>query len=395
MSVVAKTYRPSVGQSLSKEERLVIEGGKVKVVTQERQIAAKDQGGVIIDYLRFTVLRDRVVMHGLSPDSQDADTNRLVRIFAKENGYQPESDSGDLEICKVLALKFADLLGYQVGEQRPGRDYYDHTFTIINAFGQEIASVSGGGHSQRDTFLFTLKGEGCTFALPGWEKRVHEFFNELLPKITRVDLAKDCFQRGQLTVDAAVAAYDDGAFSYRNRLPSYQQHGCWRPADSHSRTFQIGKRESGKLCRIYEKDHQFGIMDGEWVRCEVELRSVNRVIPWDALKTPGQYFAGAYEFCNWLVHLDEPIRVRTAVKVAEASVERAVRWWNRVVAPTAAFITAAMPDFSWFENIVAQNLNRRTPRAFRGLDHHTAQLGLQKSLAFFNPNPGLASPVGL
>lgn len=371
MSAVARTYQPAVGEFVSKDERLVIEGGKVKVVTQARQIAATNQGGVIIDYLRFTVLRGRFITKNVPDETED------------------------LDICRLMALKFAALLGFELGDQRPGRDYYDHTFTIINSFSQEIASVSGGGESQRDTFCFTLKGEGCTFALPGWEKRVHEFFEELAPKITRVDLAKDCFQRGQLTVDAAVAAYDDGAFSYRNRLPSYQQHGCWRPGDSHSRTFQIGKRESGKLCRIYEKDHQFGIMDGEWVRCEVELRSVNRVIAWEALLLPGQYFAGAYEFCNWLVHLAEPITVKTATKVGDVSVEKAMRWVQRVVAPTLVQITSAMPDFSWLEFLVLDNVNRRIPRGLRGLNHLAVQQGMGKFFNRLNPNPGLASPVGL
>lgn len=391
----AQGYKLADGQFLSKEERLVIEGGKVKVVTQERQIAAKNQGGVIIDYLRFTCLRDRIVEHGYGPQSDDADTARLVRIFVKEKGLQPDTGADDLEICRRMAIKFAELLGYQLGEQRPGRDYYDHTYTVLNAFGQEIASVSGGGQSQRDTFCFTLKGEGCTFALTGWEKRVHDFFSELHPKVTRVDLAKDCFNRGQLTVDAAVAAFDDGAFSYRNRLPSYQQHGCWRPGDSHSRTFQVGKRESGKVCRIYEKDHQFGIMDGEWVRCEVELRSVNRIIPWDALMLPGQYFAGAYEFCNWLVHLSEPIPVKTSTKVGDASVEKAMRWVARVVAPTLVQITSAMPDFSWLEHLVIDNADRRIPRGLRGLDHKAVIDGMGKYFNRLNPNPGLASSVGL
>lgn len=32
------------------DEKLVIEGGKLKFLTQDRQIAAKDQGGVVVDY---------------------------------------------------------------------------------------------------------------------------------------------------------------------------------------------------------------------------------------------------------------------------------------------------------------------------------------------------------
>lgn len=373
------------------DEKLVIEGGKVKFATQARQIAAKGQGGVIIDYLRFTILRDRIIQSGMGPEAQDPDTSRLMRIYATEHGIQSGADVQDLDICRSMALKFAELLGYELGEQRPGRDYYDHTFTVVNAFGHEVASVSGGGDSQRDTFCFTLKGEGCTFALPAWEYRTAKFFEPMFPKITRIDLAKDCFDPSMLTVNAAVEAYKDHAFSYQNRLPSYSQHGCW--IDGHSRTFQVGKRESGKLCRIYEKDHQFGIMDGHWVRAEVELRSVNRVIPWEALSLPGQYFAGAYEFCNWLVHQDNPIPVKTQTKVAVVSVEAAMRWVNRVVAPTLVQITAAMPSYDWLDLLVGDNLTRRVPRALRGLNHGALAEGLEKFFTKINPNPGFAAAV--
>lgn len=352
------------------DEKLVLEGGKVKFLTQTRQIEAKNQGGVIVDYLRFTVLKGRVCdSKSLPPDSDDD------------------------HLASFLALRFAALLGYTLGVHRPGRDYYDHTWTIENAFGHEIASVSAGGESQRDTICFTLKGEGCTYALLGWEKRVSEFFEPFFPKITRIDLARDCWNHSELSVDAAVVAFDDHAFSYRNRRPKYSQHGCWLPVDMHSRTFQVGKRESGKLIRIYEKGHQFGMMDDHWTRAEVELRSVNRVIPWEALLKTGDYFAGAYQFCDWLVHhLDkQPIKVKTQTKVAEISVAAAMRWVNRVVAPTLVQITAAMPDFDWLTSIVLNNVDRPVPRALRGLNHTALKVGLDKYFEHINPGFGLAS----
>lgn len=359
---------------MTQDEKLVIEGGKVKFATEGRQISAMDNGGVIVDYLRFTVLRDRIVsemQHTIPLDSDDENT--VMR----------------------LAFVFAGLLGYFPGDARPGRDYYSHTFTVLNSFGQEVGSVSGGGQSQRDTFCFTLKGEGCTFALPNWEKRISEFFAPMFPKITRIDLARDCWEHGHLSVDAAVLAYNDHAFSYRNRKPKYTQHGCWLDGDNHSRTFQVGQRESGKLIRIYEKGHQFGMMADQWVRAEVELRSVNRVIPWEALIKTGDYFAGAYEFCNWLVHhLDKlPIKVKTQTKVAEISVERAMRWLNRVVAPTLVQITSVMPNFDWLESIVLDNVNRKVPRGLRGLNHGVLDDEMKKFFERINPGHGVASAL--
>lgn len=359
------------------DEALVLQGGKVKLLTQGRSIAAVDQGGVIIDYLRFTVLRDRLT-----------------------NTRKVPADTLDVDVCHLLALEFSALLGFDLGDDRPGRDYYDHTTTILNAFGQEIGSVSGGGASQRDTFCFTLKGEGCTFARPGWEKRVTEFFADKFPKITRIDLARDCFKFGDLSIEAAVVAYFDHGFSYQNRLPKYSCHGGWMDqnmlgsiyaggpvsqsafdsADSvgNSRTFQVGKRESGKLCRIYEKGHQYGMMDDEWVRAEVELRSVNRVIPWDALARPGDYFAGAYEFCSWLVHNVDPVTIKTQTKVAELSIAAAMRWVERVVAPTLVAITSAVENHDWLDNLVVKHQGRSMPRSMRGLDHTGVMHGLKK-----------------
>lgn len=346
------------------DEKLVIEGGKLKFLTQDRQIAAKDHGGVVVDYLRFTVHRDLI-----------CDTAKIPPTTDDEN------------LCRLLALKFAGMLGYELGQDRPGRDYYAFTTTVENAFAHEVASVSAGGNSQRGTVCFTLKGEGCTHALPGWEYRVHAFFERLQAKITRIDLARD-FYAGEVSIAESVAAYQDHAFSYQKRLPSITQYGDW--INGHSRTFQVGKRESGKLCRVYEKGHQFKLMDDPWTRVEVELRSVNRVIPWDALLKPGAFFAGAYEFCNWLIHHHEVIKVKTCLKVAEAGVQTAVNWMKRVVAPTLVQFASALPDFDWLTEMVLDNQGRKMPRALRGLNHHTLQQALEKVFGYPSTNPGSA-----
>lgn len=353
-------------------EKLVLDGKKVKLLTQARGIEAAAEGGVIVDYLRFTLRRDLILASGRS---------------------SPEAT--DQQVVREMAADFAKALGFVVGEHRSGRDYYADTTTIENALGQEVASVSGGGEGQRETYCFTLKGEGCTFAHGGWERRLHASYKEMLPKITRVDLAKDCYSKADLSVDAAVDAYQDHRFSYQKRKPSYGQFGCWLGEEKHSRTFQVGLRASGKLIRIYEKGHQFGMMDDEWCRAEVELRSAGRVVPWDVVATPGQYFAGAYEWCHWLLHrgLDnvEGSAIPRQVKVAEASVARVMRWVTRVVAPTLVQITAAMPDHSWLEHLVLDNTLRRVPRGLRGLDHTGLKLGLESFFKKFT-DPGCASP---
>lgn len=378
------------------DEKLVIEGNRVKVLTQARQVAAASQSGVIVDYFRFTFKRVNVPHTRKVPG--DTDDQNLARWFAHV---------------------FAQLLGFVVGMDRPGRDYYEFTTTIDNAFGHEVASVSAGGESQRGTICVTLKGEGCTMARPGWEKRVHEYFGEFAPTVTRIDLAKDFFN-GEVDISELVGLYQCHGFSYRNRRPKHQCHGSWLGIDDsgdvdptlqkldlldfrmlaskysykagHSRTFQVGMRESGKLFRGYEKGHQYGLMSSKWLRGEVELRNVNRVIPWDAVIEPAQFYAGAYEATNWLCNHPVATRVPTAAKVAEASAQRCINWVRRVVAPTLVQITKVMPNEDWLVGLVLEEQNRRVPRSLRGLNHQTMQHGIAEALRkYTNPEvPALA-----
>lgn len=344
---------------MTPDEKLVLEGGRIKVLTQARQLDAAHQSGVVLDYLRFTMKRDAI------PHS------RGIPL-----------DTGDQDLARFFALQFARLLGFTLGIDRPGRDYYEFTTTIENALGHEVASVSAGGEGQRGTICLTLKGEGCTNAAHGWEKRVYAYFGEFSPKLTRIDMARD-FYDGEVTVDQVVGCYRDHAFSYQNRLPSYTQYGCWENYNgpANSRTFQIGKRESGKVFRAYEKGHQFKIMDSLWLRCEVELRSTNRVIPWDAVIRPAEYFAGAYEFCAWACQHEIAVKVPTATKTAEHGVQACVNWLRRVVAPTLVQITSALPDFDWLTALVIAEQYRKVPKSLRGFNHSTIQTGLQKAFA--------------
>lgn len=360
------------------DEKLVLEGGRLKLVCQRRQLDAKAQSGVIVDYLRFTVRRDLI-----------PDTKRIPRY------------TDDRDLARWYAQVFAQVLGYEMGDDRPGRDYYDYTTTVVNGFGHEVASVSAGGESQRGTICFTLKGEGCSMAREGWEKRVHDYFADMLPTITRIDLAKDFFN-GEATIEEVVHLYRCHEFSYRNRRPKYTTHGAWdigvdvdgMPAGGHSRTFQVGKRDSGKLARCYEKGHQFAMLDSKWLRCEVEIRNVNRVIPWDALLHMGEYYAGSYPAMQLLCNRETQTKITTSTKVGEASAQRCINWVQRVVAPTLVQIATVMPNEDWLIGLVADQCHRKVPRSLRGLNHAAMAHGLEQALRKFT-NPCEPAAVGL
>lgn len=372
------------------EECLVLEGGKVKLLCAERQREGS-KSGVIVDYLRCTVKRDALI--------------RSEVIQA----------SDDESLVMALAFRVANLLGFELGESRKGRDYYDFTWTINGPFGKEAASVSGGGATQRDTFCVTLKGEACTFAAKGWQGRLHEYLSPMDPKITRIDLARD-FLNGELSIDEVVGCYEAGEFDYRNRRPSYTVHGAWRVAGmvanivgesrsfsvdgvrslngGHSRTFQVGQRDSGKLLRAYEKGHQYKLMSDPWLRVEVELRNVNRIVPFDALIRPADFFAGAYEFCNLILdNKPVPEVVRTGKKVGEASVAKAMRWFERVAMPTLFQLRVAAPGMEWLDQMTVSYAKRNMPRSLAGLDHAALAAGVASYLKKFSePVPAGCAP---
>jgi phage replication initiation protein len=375
-------------KGLSRDERLVVEGGKVKVLCAERQQAS--QSGVVVDYLRVTVKRDAVL--------------KLAGVVQTD----------DESLVQFLAFRLATVLGFTLGEARNGRDFYAYTWTINNAFDKEVASVSGGGQTQRETFCLTLKGEACTFASAGWEARVHQWLEPLDPNVTRIDLARD-YLGGEVAMDEVVGHYKAGSFDYRNRRPSYSQHGCWLEEQGvshanrstrkgegfpelfgHARTFQVGQRESGKLLRAYEKGHQFKMLADAWLRVEVELRNVNRIVPFDALVRPADFFAGAYEFCQMVLEVKpQAERIPTGRAVGERTVSRFSRWLENVVAPSIRAIQACADSAEWADLLAVKHINRRIPRGLAGLNHFEVREGVRAWIAgLSDPAPaGAATPT--
>lgn len=351
---------------MNHDEKLILEGQRVKIKTAER--AARADAGVVVDYLRLTIKR--------------ATLDRLDFI--------PE-DCTDAAATGLLARRLAELLGAQFGEMRDkGRDYYAHTATVWNDNGKEIGSVSGGGEHQRGTFCFTLKGEACTYGVEGWERTAFDFFSVLEGKITRVDLCRDFYDGEKGGVDAAREGYRSGLFDYRNRRPSCEVAGDWEHGKS--RTWYVGKRDSGKLFRAYEKGHQFGDMNSNWWRAEVEIRGHQRIIPLEAIIRPASFFAGAYPFCADLLEGVPPVTLPTSHKQAEASVERCLRWIEKTVAPAIVHISLHS-GFDWLTQIAIEHAYRPVPGSIKGLTSAAIKTGVQRAIQRLSSAAAPASPA--
>lgn len=146
------------------------------------------------------------------------------------------------------------------------------------------------------------------------------------------------------------------------------------------------------MFRGYDKGHQFKLLDDPWWRAEVELRSANRVIPLETLIRPASFFAGAYGFTARILENVEPQAIPTLQKIAESSVERTVRWFERTVAPSLVHLSLAA-GFDWLMDIAENQAHRPLPKSLNGLSVEAMRAGIRKSLKRFSSTP--PEPAGL
>ncbi len=235
------------------------------------------------------------------------------------SGHQAVDDE---DYIRALSAEMNTVFGYGVtAKRRAGQNFYQHTYDL----GQDgWGTISIGG--QRDTVLVTVKGQGLMAAQPGWEMRLYRWLKAVSgAKLTRVDLAADNFE-SDTTLDDYLAMFHAGLFTQRV-TPTVEQAGNWVNPNGKGRTLYIGSRVSGKLLRIYEKGLQlangFHERFPNWVRVELELKAIDRVIPLECLLRPGQYLAGAYPALARFHERQE--RVETFKRTAQSTVERALQ----------------------------------------------------------------------
>ncbi len=211
------------------------------------------------------------------------------------------------QLFACLGEKFAP-----AKDRKRGLHGYTNSFTL----GATSAFFAYGGQS--GTGFLTIPGEACHM-IPDWVALTVFLRDSLQGRITRWDGAVDDFEGGH-PVDYAVKLYQEGKFTAGGNEPSCSQNGNWIKPDGKGRTLYIGKRENGKMLRVYEKGMQLGAAWHPWVRWEVEMHNVDRVIPWEVLLEPGKYVAGAYpNALNWVQ--EEMQRIRTLQKTATLSYE--------------------------------------------------------------------------
>lgn len=279
------------------EEVVLSDSGEIKMVMIRRPAHGE---ACIVDWVNFTVSEET--------------WNRTAR----------ETLIADEQYVTEASRHLQKIFGFGVTSQRAtGMNFYKSSWVL----GDDMGYVCFGG--QRGTMLVTLTGQGCINAIKGWEERLHDFLKNdaIRPVISRLDLAHDDFSGSYLSVDWAEAQWHEGGYSFAKggTPPSIERVGNWHRPRGKGRTLTIGARTSGKFCRFYEKGKKEGDKSSLWCRCEVEFKSSDRVIPFEALLKPTEFFAGAYPCFSQFVNVATPQRLELKEKTAQIVIESSIR----------------------------------------------------------------------
>lgn len=238
----------------------------------------------------------------------------------------PPKDAGVVWLIQQLPELFGIGAAMPTGK---GWNGYKLRHTLTNGEGADYGLLAHGGESQRGSIHVELNAQGCAL-ITDWG-RIKVWGEQNNVTITRLDLAHDDMTGEVATVEVALEWLQAGAFNLNGRPAKARLIDDLGTGDG--KTLYVGKRQNGKMLRVYEKGKQLGDNESLWVRVEVELRNKSRLIPWDALISPGHYLAGAYP--NALGYLSEvQVKIRTISKAVKISYARAVENARQMVGKT-------------------------------------------------------------
>lgn len=217
------------------------------------------------------------------------------------------------DIVNELDQDLFEIFGFGIAKKRDkGMHFYKYSWELQDNLGIVLA-----GHSSQRLSV-QINGTGCALAAKGWQERLYRYLTEhaIRPKLSRIDLAHDDFEGEHLSVDWANEQDSIGGFWCGGRLPTVQHLGSWKRINGKGRTLTVGNRENGKYARIYEKGKKEGDALSLWTRAEVEFKGHDRVLPFEILISPTQYFIAAYPCFAEFDQYTQPEKIATTKKTA-------------------------------------------------------------------------------
>ncbi|SUO93467.1 replication initiation factor domain-containing protein [Suttonella ornithocola] len=270
-------------------------------------------------------------------DGQKAFIDQLTFVFDKDslcelsNRSSNEFETSE-DYINVLNPYLYEIFGFGASHNREkSANFYSESFNLGDhetCYG--YVCIGGGiNKSNANTICIELTAFGLGAADDGWEHRLHAF--STLPEMygfryTRVDIAHD-FLGGKYTVDDALKAYYAGGFTTAFTRPKIRKEGDdWFNDTSNGRTLYIGTRQSSRLLRFYEKGKQLKMQDSPWVRCELELRSRDIIIPKDIVIHAGDYLCASYPAFEKLFSSDTPKNIIVKERIIQRCIEHSIKY---------------------------------------------------------------------
>lgn len=336
---------------------LVLDGQSIKLRLQH---LAGANGPVHVDWLRFSVPRASVMttchyvesqesLFEYTEEAWDVQT-RLLRLRKMIDHVC--LDRTALAAARVLAREVVQILGsdFEVDhEPSNGRDFFAFRLPVRRC-GVEVGWIGSGASSiknqaqQGNVVHVNLYGEACLFISQKAMSALAQLGQRLNGWVTRCDLALDFWKGIEGGMEGLNQFYVQGDMDVRGKRPKVAHHGDW--INKRACTFYLGSRDAGKLTRVYLKgDQLFGLEASDpWTRVELQWGDQLRILPWDMLVSPAQYFAGASDWhAEMLAQAKEyvlPVPVTcepaAAPMTAEAEAFRSLCWLFRTAGASVA-----------------------------------------------------------
>jgi phage replication initiation protein len=231
--------------------------------------------------------------------------------------FKFRSKRGPFELLELVRPAFGsvgELLEIKTGSKP--RDGWTHAADICLP-DEVVAHIDYGGDSQRDWVRFDMSGTGC-----GWVQNWDHFvtFDQFTDfEVTRLDIAFTTSDPSVVCDSKVVEAFEAGKFRCGGRPPA--MNSIVSSDACAGKTRYIGKRENHKYLRCYEKGWEMmkdlpdfaaflrkpgvqvcvdtlgHVAVQDLYRVELELKNVDKYIPFLAIAKRDEVFAGAYPFC--------------------------------------------------------------------------------------------------
>lgn len=250
--------------------------------------------------------------------------------FTKIDWFSCRTTAQVPEVLEAIANGFGDHSGMVETRQRPGGwQGYEQSRTVTVG-GQHVGIMAYGGSNQRGWVSINLSGQGCAW-VDDWKATEDVYSSLRAYEARRVDIALDTYQR-EVTHDTVVEAYREGQFSVTNHTPAMRL--ILNEDRYDGQTVYVGKRQSGKFFRGYEKGYELAsknpglrvthideIPIEDFYRLEIELKAKEGPLPTDLIAQRDNYFSGAYPYLQSVLDAEPKTYSQSREKAIQRTVE--------------------------------------------------------------------------